>query len=104
MCGDDAQGDAQSANPLQDQVQGSLLQTVLDQPGTEVTKDREVEAWIVQFQAQEELPVHPGPHLFSGLPVAEPLRVLQHRDQRQRPGRDRRAPHTTSPAESRCWC
>ncbi|MDH6114964.1 hypothetical protein P3T34_007179 [Kitasatospora sp. MAP12-44] len=78
------------ADPSQDQLQEPLLQAVLDQPGTEVAKDGEVEAWIVQFKAEQKLPVHPGPDLIGGLPVAEPLRVLQYRHQRQGPGRDRR--------------
>lgn len=69
--------------PGQDQVQGLLLQPVPDQPGAEVAEHGEVEPWVVQFQAEEELPVHTGPHLVSGLPVGESLGVLQHRGQRQ---------------------
>ena len=67
------------------------VQPVPDQAGAEVSQDGEAEAGIAQLQAEEELPVHPGPHLVSGLPVRQPLRELQHRHRRQRARRGRRA-------------
>ena len=80
-----------TGQPLQDRLQHPFFQPVPDKAGPEVPEDGEVEAGIVQLQAEQELPVHPGPHLVGGLPVRQSLRVLQHRHQRQRPRRDRRA-------------
>ena len=84
--------------PRQHHIQDLLFQPMVDQPGPEVPQDSEIEARIIQLQAEQELPVQPGPHLVGGLPVRQPLRVLQHRHQRQRPGRDRGPAH---PGEGR---
>ena len=77
--------------PRQHYLQHPLLQPVPDEARAEVPQDGVVEAGIIQLQAEEELPVHPGPHLVSGLPVRQPLRELKHRYQRQGTRRGRRA-------------
>ncbi|WSM52241.1 hypothetical protein OG963_00415 [Streptomyces sp. NBC_01707] len=56
------------------------------QPVTELAQHREVEASVVQLQAQAVLPVQTAPDGLRRLPVGQILRVLQHRHQRK-PGR-----------------
>jgi hypothetical protein len=64
------------------------------QPRPELAQRREVEAGIVQLQAQRVLPVDPRVHRLDGLPVGQVLRELQQRDQGQlRRGEGRLAEH-----------
>ncbi len=75
--------------PGQNHVQDPFLQPMREKPGPEASQDGEVEPRIIQLQAQQELPVHTGPYLVSGLPVGKTLRILQHRHQGQSTRRDR---------------
>jgi hypothetical protein len=63
-----------------------LLGPAGDEAGAELAEDREVEAGVVQLQAQEVLPVDAGADGVGGLAIGEPLGVLEGRDQRQSPG------------------
>ncbi|MQY39723.1 hypothetical protein SRB17_77500 [Streptomyces sp. RB17] len=83
---------SQPPQAFQEQLQRLLLQPMLDQAGPEQAQNTGIEPGIIQLKAEEELPVHAGPHLISSLPVGQPLRVLHHRHQGQRPGRDGRTP------------
>jgi len=57
---------------------------------TEFGQDAEVEPGIRQLESEGILPVDPSAHGIGGLAVAEMLKELQHRDQRQSPWRQGR--------------
>ena len=97
---------------LQQRVQRRLLQSRVRDLRPELRQHRVIEPGIIQGQAEQVLPVQPGPDLLGGHPVGQVLRPLQHRDQRQprrdQPGRPRipNAPANTascshSPSRSR---
>ena len=83
---------AQPFQPVQQQVQDLPLQAPGHQPGPELAQHREVEALILQGQAQAVLPVQPAPHRIRGLPVGQVLSELQHRHHRQLRRGDPRLP------------
>jgi hypothetical protein len=64
---------AGAGQPLQDRLQHLLLQAVPDQAVPEVPQDGEAEARVVEFQAEQELPVRSRPHLVGGLPLRQAL-------------------------------
>ncbi|GGL60238.1 hypothetical protein GCM10014719_71680 [Planomonospora parontospora subsp. antibiotica] len=90
---------AQLTQPLQEQLKDVFLLAVRDQAGAKAAEHREVEPRIGQLQAQRVLPLDPAPHRVGGLPIGQVLGVLQHRYQRQLPGRQAGAP--TRPEHAR---
>ncbi len=73
-----------------------LEEQVLDapgqHPGAELAQNREVEAGILQLQAQRVLPIYARAHGVGRLPVREPLGELHHGHQNQPPRRQGRLP------------
>jgi len=67
-----------------------LFGAASDQTSAELAEHREIEAWVVQGQAQQILPIQTSANRVGGLPIREALGELQHRHQRQPPGRLRR--------------
>jgi hypothetical protein len=67
----------------QEQIEDLLLQVVVDHPGAELGQDAEVEARIVQTQAQGIGPGQLVPRGLGRLPVGEVLGHLKDRDQSQ---------------------
>jgi hypothetical protein len=61
------------------------------QPGPKLAQHRGVKALVLKLQPQQVLPIQPQTHRISGLPVGQPLHVLQHADDRQPPRRLGRA-------------
>ena len=60
----------------QQRIQRHLLQPRIGYPGAELGQHRVIKARVVQGQPQQVLPVDPGPHRLSRLPVGQPLRPL----------------------------
>jgi hypothetical protein len=77
---------------LEHAVQEQQLAPAGDEPRAELTEDAEVEAGVAELQAEGILPVDARPHRLGGLSVGEPFEELQHRDERQTPGRQRVSP------------
>lgn len=72
---------------FQYQVEQALLGSASHQAGAELGEHRMVEAGVGQVQAEGVLPVQPAAHRVRRLAVGQPFHELQHRDQRQAPGR-----------------
>jgi hypothetical protein len=51
-----------------------------------IVQQREVEARIVQVQAEGVFPIHAAPDRIGRLAVGEPFHILHHDDQGQAPG------------------
>src|SRR6266487_4880230 len=52
-----------------------------------IVPQREIEAGVVQVEAQRIFPIHAAAHGSGGLAVGEPFHILPNHDQRQAPGR-----------------
>ena len=83
--------------PCQQRIQHHLLQPGPGHPAPELGQHRVVKARVIDWQAEQVLPVDPGPHRLGRLPVGEVLRPLQHRHQRQ----PRRGPARPAPDPER---
>lgn len=72
---------------LQEPIQQQGLRALIHQTHPKFGQQREVKAWISQFQPQAVFPINTLAHGIGGLAVREILPILQHRDHCQSPGR-----------------
>ena len=77
-------------HPVEQQILGMASQ----QAPPELGEHAEVKAGVVKLEPQSVLPVDARAHGVGGLPVAHVLEKLQHRDECQSPGCQRRLPAT----------
>ena len=61
---------------FQQRIEYHLLQPRIRHPGPELDQHRRIEARVIKGQAQQVLPVDPGPHRLGRLPVGQVLRPL----------------------------
>jgi hypothetical protein len=78
--------------PGQGQVKEPVRPPILQQPLAEVTQHAEMEAGIVELEAERVLEVDPAPHRLSGITIGQVEQELQHAHRGQLRRRDPRPP------------